>query len=80
MIDRPVHNANAHTQTQTQNAHMHTQQRLPNIFVSTGCHSNRAAFVLRNPMAAVRWPSGRETEWETQTEREVRDNRKWEVE
>ena len=66
-----------HTQAQT---HTHTQQRLPNIFVGAGYHSNRAELVLRNPVAAVNRPSERGMEWETQTESRVRDLRRWKVE
>lgn len=64
-----LHNTNAHTQIQTQHALMHTQQRLPNIFVSAGCHRNRAESVLRSPVAAERRPSGKEIEWETDRKR-----------
>lgn len=81
-----IHNTSAHSHTHTHepkhtaSAYAHTQQRLPNIFVGAGYHSNRAELVLRNPVAAVSRPSEREMEWETQTESRVRDLRRWKVE
>lgn len=58
--DRVIHDINAYAQTHTRHANIRTQQRVPNIFVGAGCHSNRAELILRNRMAAVHWTEGRE--------------------
>lgn len=70
-----IHKINA----QTHSMQIFTkQERVPNIFDSAGCHSNRAELALRNPMAAVHWPKS-ERKWETQTEREGGYFRGWKV-